>query len=334
MEPGTQAWLDQVDEAPIDPDRPIIDPHHHLWPPTDPVPYGVPDLIADTGSRHKIVGTVFVECGASYRDDGPEHLRAVGETEFVAGAAFAMQRENPEAAPILGIVADANLALGGLFAEQLDAHEEAAGGLLRGIRDALARAVEPEAMMIVGSAPEGLAADQAFRDGMRLLGARGLTYDTWHYHYQNREFLELARAVPDTTMVLDHFGTPVGVGRFAGARDEIFDAWKADITDLAQCENVVAKLGGLAMPDNGFGWHMAERPPTSDEFVDAQARYYHHTIEAFGPERCMFESNFPVDKFSLSYDVLWNGLKKVAARYTPDEQEAMFAGTARRVYRL
>lgn len=334
MEPGTQAWLEQVDEVPIDPDRPIIDPHHHLWPSSDPVPYGVPDLIADTGSGHNVVGTVFVECGASYRNDGPEHLRAVGETEFVAGAAFAMQRESLDAAPILGIVADANLALGGQFAEQLDAHEEAAGGLLRGIRDALARAAEPEAMMIAGSAREGLSADPAFREGMRLLGARGLTYDTWHYHYQNREFLELARAVPDTTMVLDHFGTPVGVGRFAGARDEIFDAWKADITELAQCENVVAKLGGLAMPDNGFGWHTADRPPTSDEFVAAQAPYYHHTIEAFGPQRCMFESNFPVDKFSLPYVVLWNGLKKIAARYRPDEQEAMFSGTARRVYRL
>ena len=121
---------------------------------------------------------------------------------------------------------------------------------------------------------------------------------------------------------------------YAGRRDEVFAEWAADIARLAACDNVVAKLGGLAMPDNGFGWHTADRPPTSDEFVAAQQRYYHHTIECFGPERCMFESNFPVDRTSLSYRTLWNGLKKIAARYTADEQTAMFSGTARRVYRL
>jgi predicted TIM-barrel fold metal-dependent hydrolase len=140
--------------------------------------------------------------------------------------------------------------------------------------------------------------------------------------------------VPETTMVLDHFGTPLGVGTYAGRRDEIFDEWAAGITELAACDNVVAKIGGLAMPDNGFGWHTADRPPTSDEFVAAQGRYYHHTIEAFGPERCMFESNFPVDRLSLSYPVLWNALKKIAARYSADERASMFEGTARRVYAI
>jgi predicted TIM-barrel fold metal-dependent hydrolase len=167
-----------------------------------------------------------------------------------------------------------------------------------------------------------------------LLGERGLTYDTWHYHYQNREFLDLARAVPGTTLVLDHFGTPLGVGQFAGRRQEILEEWKVNIAAIAECPNVVAKLGGLAMPDNGFGWHTAERPPTSDEFVAAQAPYYLHAIECFGPERCMFESNFPVDKFSLSYRVLWNGLKKIAAPFTAEERDAMCWGTAKRVYRL
>ncbi len=167
--------------------------------------------------------------------------------------------------------------------------------------------------MIAGGAPVGLFEDPAFRAGVARLGARGLTYDTWHYHYQNQEFLALAQAVPETVMVLDHFGTPIGVGRFAGHRDEVFAAWQDDIAAIARCENVVAKLGGMAMPDNGFGWHTAERPPTSDEFVAAQAPYYRHMIESFGAARCMFESNFPVDRMSLSYRVLWNGLKKIAA---------------------
>ena len=150
---------------------------------------------------------------------------------------------------------------------------------------------------------------------MARLGERGLTYDTWHYHYQNRDFLELARAVPGTTMILDHFGTPLGVGPYESQREQIFQQWTTDIADIAACENVVAKIGGLAMPDNGFGWHTAERPPTSDEFVEAQGRYYLHTIEQFGPERCMFESNFPVDRYSLSYRTVWNAFKKLIADF-------------------
>ena len=186
--------------------------------------------------------------------------------------------------------------------------------------------------MIPGRAPEGLYLDAAFRAGVRRLGARNLTYDTWHYHYQNAEFLELARAVPDTTMVLDHFGTPLGVGPYASQRDAIFEQWKHDIAELARCGNVVAKLGGLAMPDNGFGWNTAPRPPSSDEFVAAQAPYYLHTIDAFGPQRCMFESNFPVDRFSVSYPVVWNAFKKLTSGFSATERTAMFSGTARRVY--
>ena len=140
--------------------------------------------------------------------------------------------------------------------------------------------------------------------------------------------------MPETTLILDHFGTPLGVGRFAGKRAEIFEQWKDDIAAIAENTNVVAKLGGLAMPDNGFGWHARETPVTADEFVEAQAPYYHHTIECFGPERCMFESNFPVDKWSLSYAVLWNGLKLIAADYDDASQTAMFSATAERIYGL
>jgi predicted TIM-barrel fold metal-dependent hydrolase len=218
--------------------------------------------------------------------------------------------------------------------EILDAHTQAGQGLLRGIRDALSRADHPEVLAIPGGAPKDLYKDANFRRGVATLGARGLTYDSWHYHYQNLEFLELARAVPTTTMVLDHFGTPLGVGPYESQRDEIFTQWKKDIAALATCSNVVAKLGGLAMPDNGFGWHTAEKPPTSDEFIAAQKKYFDHTIECFGPERCMFESNFPIDRFSLSYTVVWNAFKKMTASFTEAEKDAMFRGTATRVYGL
>ena len=169
---------------------------------------------------------------------------------------------------------------------------------------------------------------------MRVLGRLGLTHDTWHFHRQNRAFADLARAVPETTLVLDHFGTPLGVGPYAGQQEAVFAQWQKDIAELAACPNVVAKLGGLAMPNNGFGWDRRESPATSEELVKAQKRYYLHTIEAFGPERCMFESNFPVDKCSISYRVLWNALKKMVADFSEDEKHALFYGTASRIYRL
>lgn len=333
MVPGSQEWLDQVVEDVVEPETRIVDPHHHLWPAGGSLPYGIDDLAADTTSGHRVVATVFVECHAAYRADGPEHLRPVGETEFVTASATRLAADHPDAPPIAGIVAHADLTRPpDELSEVLDAHAAAAEGRFVGVRDALSRALEPDVLATPGKYADGKFADEAFRRGVGELGRRGLVYDTWHYHHQNAELLALARAVPDTTMVLDHFGTPLGVGMYAGRRDEIYDEWATGITDLAACDNVVVKLGGLAMPDNGFGWHEAERPPSSDEFVAAQARYYHHTIEAFGPERCMFESNFPVDRFSLSYPVLWNALKKIAARYTPDERAAMFEGTARRIY--
>jgi predicted TIM-barrel fold metal-dependent hydrolase len=323
---GSDEWRALVDEPVVDPERRIVDPHHHLWP-AGPLPYSLADLLADVGSGHRIERTVFMECHAAYWTDGPPALAPVGETEWVAAEA---QRSG---GLIAGIVGHADLRLPNLD-EILDAHTEAGRGLFRGIRHALSRAEPSDGLMIAGGAPAGLFEDPAFRTGVARLGARGLTYDTWHYHYQNREFLALARAVPDTVMILDHFGTPIGVGRYADQRDAIFADWKRDIDDIARCENVVAKLGGLAMPDNGFGWHLADRPPTCDEFVAAQGRYYRHMIETFGADRCMFESNFPVDRMSLSYRVLWNGLKKVSRGYSEDEREALFAGTATRVYRL
>lgn len=332
--PGSQEWLDQVREPIIDADRPIIDPHHHLWRRSDIGNYLLDELWADTESGHRIEKTVFVECGASYRDSGPEHLRPIGETEFVAEIARASAR-GPGRARIAGIVSHIDLRLEpARRAEALDAHEAAGGELFRGIRHAGPHDPNPEVMMGRAFAPKGLYADPAFRAGVAALGERGLTYDTWHYHHQNSDLVDLARACPGTTIVLDHFGTPLGIGPYASQREEIFGGWTRNIAAIAACPNVVAKLGGMAMHINGFGWHERDRPASSDEFVAAQRRYYDHAIDCFGPDRCMFESNFPVDRMSLSYAVLWNGLKKVAARYSEAERQAMFHGTATRVYRL
>jgi L-fuconolactonase len=327
--PGSPEWLELVVEDVVEPDVPIVDPHHHLWPPGGALPYGLADLEADVASGHRVEATVFVECGAAYRTDGPRHLMSVGETEFVAAAAAAASRPL-----IAGIVSRTDLRDLDHLDAALDAHDEAGRGLFRGIRHALARAEQPELLRIPGRAPAGLSADPAFRAGVSRLGERGFTYDTWLYHHQIPELTSLAAAVPDTLHVFDHVGTPIGIGPDGPRADVIFEQWRLDVAALARHENVVAKLGGLAMPDNGFGWDQRARPATSEELVAAHRRWYEHAIDCFGPDRCMFESNFPIDRFSVSYRVLWNGLKQLAAPYSRDEREAMFRGTASRVYRL
>jgi predicted TIM-barrel fold metal-dependent hydrolase len=333
--PGSNAWLQQVQEDVLDPDQPIIDPHHHLWTDTEGrQPYLLAQLWGDTGSGHRIEKTIFIECRASWRADGPEHLRPLGETEFVARIARA-SREGGGGPPIAGFVGHADLRLPQAdLRELIAAHIHLAQGLFRGIRHSGACDPQPQALTIPGRAPPGLYADPAFREGLALLGRLGHTYDTWHFHHQNAAFADLARAVPGTTLVLDHFGTPLGVGPYAGQREAIFSAWQRDIEAIARCPNVMAKIGGLAMPDNGFGWNLREKPPSSDEVVQAQGLYYRHAIECFGPSRCLFESNFPVDRRSLSYGVYWNAMKKIAAPCSAAERQAMFHDNAARIYRL
>ena len=328
---NNSAWLAQIKEDVLDPDRDIVDPHHHLWPQPS-MGYNLAELLSDTTDGHCVSQTVYMECGAAYFEDGPEHLKCVGETEFIATAAK-LAREEGGPTQIAGLVARADLRDGNLDST-LEAHEAAAEGLFRGIRQAGACAEGIEGLIIPGGAEARLFEQDAFRRGVEHLGAKGLTYDTWLYHFQLPEFIELARAVPDTTMILDHFGTPLGVGPFADQREAIFEKWKSDIEALAKCPNVFMKLGGLAMPDNGFGWYGREMPPTSDEFVDAQLPYYEHTIAYFGPERCMFESNFPVDRLSVGYRVLWNAFKKMTSHFSEEDKNLMFSGVARKVYRL
>jgi L-fuconolactonase len=330
--PEHSKWLSQVEEEVIDPARAIVDPHHHLWTAGVLPPYLLEDLWSDTETGHNVEKTVFVECGASYRKEGPEELRSLGEVEFVVAAGGARRESKDGAAPIAAIVSHADLRHEGV-ADVLDEHARVGEGLFRGIRH-IGALDNDEALLIPGRAPEGLYRDADFRRGLRTLGNKGHSFDAWHYSHQNASFAALALAVPDTLMVLDHFGTPIGVGEYANRRDEVFDSWKESVSLVAQCPNVVVKLGGLAMPDCGMGWAGRALPPTSNEFRDVQAPYYLHAIEAFGPERCMFESNFPVDRYSISYPVLFNGFKKIVSAFSEDEKNAMFSGTASRVYRL
>ena len=332
--PRTDEWRALVVEDIVDPDRRIIDPHHHLWStPSFWGTYELQDLWVDTGSGHNVEKTIFIDCHSNYRQDGPPHLRPIGETEYVAGVA-AESESDPNQATIAGVVSHADMTRGREVKEVLEAHEEAGRGRFRGIRHAGPHDTTGT-LTNAGSGRPCPYTREDFQEGVRTLGELGYTYDTWHFFMQNPEFLQLAQAAPNTTMILDHFGTPLGVGAYANRREEIFEQWAKDIADIAtSCPNVVAKLGGLAMPDNGFGWDKRDTPPTSDEFAEAQRPYFLHTIECFGPDRCMFESNFPVDKLSISYQVLWNGLKKIVADFSEEEKDTMFYGTAARVYRV
>ncbi|MYE14443.1 MAG: amidohydrolase family protein [Gammaproteobacteria bacterium] len=327
-----EVWLAQVEEEILEPDLAICDPHHHLWDhPTNR--YLLDELLADTGSGHNVVSTVFMECMAMYRADGPEALRPVGETEFVNGVAAMSASggygDGRMCASIVGFV-DLTLPEAGAA---LDA-QMAASPRFCGIRHASGWDASEEVRNSHTNPTEGLLADGAFRAGFAELGKRGLTFDAWMYHHQIRELTALARAFPDQPIVLDHFGGPLGIGPYAGRREEIFAAWKDDVAEVARCENVVAKLGGLVMPINGFGFHKRDTPATSDELVAVTRDYYLHMIDCFGPDRCMFESNFPVDKQSCSYHVLYNSFKKIAAGCSAAEKAALFHDTAVRVYRV
>jgi predicted TIM-barrel fold metal-dependent hydrolase len=297
--------------------------------------YLLDEVLQDVGAGHNVVSTVFLECGAMYKTDGPEALRPVGETEFVNGvAAMSASGLYGPTRIAAGIVGTADLRLGDAAGAVLDAQIAAGGGRFRGVRQSAARDADPALPKARTNPPAHLLRDDAFRRGFAQLAPRRLTFDAWCYHRQIPDVTALARAFPDTTIVLNHFGGPLGIGAYAGKAQDVFAEWRTSITELATCPNVVAKLGGINMVINGFGWHEQPRPPSSQELCDATRPYYEFTIEKFGVDRCMFESNFPVDMVSCSYTVLWNSFMRLTASYSPTDKAKLFHDTAARVYRL
>ncbi len=327
-------WLDLTREETLDPERPICDPHHHLWDyPADR--YLLDEILEDTASGHNITDTVFMECGSMYRADAPESLRPVGETEFVQGVAAMSASGNYTSTRVArGIVSFADLALGAAVEEVLWAHVSASTNRFRGIRHATGWHTDPVIRASHTSPPPHLLMDKVFRQGFKVLESMGLSFDAWFYHHQLDEFIDLARSFPGVTIILDHFGGPLGIGPYQGKRDEVFQFWQEKMLRLKACENVYFKLGGINMKINGYGWHQRPKPPGSEDLVEATGRYYRFCIEQFGPERCMFESNFPVDKTACSYNILWNAFKKIASDYSESEKSALFHDTAFRVYQL
>jgi len=330
--PVRQAWLDRHHEAILDPELPIVDPHHHLWD-RPGWRYLLDELLADLNSGHRIVATVFLQCGAMHRATGEAALRPVGETEFVNGvAAMSASGGYGPTQICAGIVGHADLRLGARVDAVLEAHLRAGGGRFRGIRQSNAR---NDTGPFPANAPmPGLLADADFRAGFARLAPHGLSFDAWLHHPQIDELTALARAFPDTAIVLDHVGGPLGTGPYAGRRDAEFARWATSIRALATCPNVSVKLGGLGMPFTNLGLHDGPEPPSSERLAAASRPYFETCIAAFGPDRCMFESNFPVDKESFSYAIYWNACKRLTQGASASERTALFSGSAARFYRL
>ena len=324
------AWLDQVKEEVLEPERPIVDPHHHLWP--GELHYLLDDLWKDTDDGHNIKKTVFIECSQEYLLDGDESSRPVGETIFVRNISLEAKKQ-PDKAQICGIVGHADL-LSENVSSILEKHLEEGQGLFKGIRHAGGWDHHDEIDNSHHHPQKNLYLSDEFSEGLNELENKDLSFEAWQYHHQIKQVTLLAKEHPNLKIVLNHFSGPLGIGPYRGKQNEIFEIWKKDIDELAKNQNVYAKLGGLAMPINGYEFHKQAMPPSSDQLIEAQKKYYEFSIKCFGPERCMFESNFPVDKQSISYRTIWNAFKKMAKEFSQGDKDYLFMKSAENFYSL
>jgi L-fuconolactonase len=329
-----QGWLKLKIEEPINPEIPICDPHHHLWDgPGNRGAYLLDDYLADASGGHNITKTIFIECGTKYKKNGAELFRPVGETQF-AGKQAEQSTSQGTGYPSVaeGIVAFVDFSFGYDVELAIEVHAEASVNRLKGVRQICIWDSDP-AVTTMGNL-KGMMLDSKFREGFSCLRNYGLVFDAWQYYTQLLELKDLAEKFSDTVIVVNHTGGPLGVGHYSGKREKVFIDWKTNIAELSKCPNVYMKLGGLGMPRCGFGWHEMPEPPTSEELAAAMAPYFDFCIEKFGVDRCMFESNFPIDKVSYSYTVLWNAFKRVSKDFSSHEIASLFYNNAVRVYGL
>ena len=336
---GGNDWLALTSEPTLEPQIPICDPHHHFWDfRADRIPYQrylLHELAADIGSGHNVRSTVFVEARAMYRSDGPEEMRPVGEVEFVQGlaAASASGLYGPGRAAA-AIVGHANLNLAERVEPVLEALRAASPNRFRGIRHSVTWDPNPQVENTAAHNVKGQLASDNFRSGARVLARMGMSLEAWLYFPQMPELADFAKSVPELTIILNHIGGLLRDGPYANRDDEVLATWRSGIAAVAERPNVNIKLGGMGMPRTGFDWHTRSEPIGSEELAESMAPFMTYCIEQFGPDRCMFESNFPVDKVAYSYNVMYNAFKRLSGGYSAGERAAMFHDTAARVYRI
>jgi predicted TIM-barrel fold metal-dependent hydrolase len=332
--PVRQDWLDKRHEEIIEPGLPIIDPHHHLWD-RPGYRYLFPELLADVGSGHNIRATCYEQAREMYRADGPEELKSLGEAEFVSGvSAMSASGKYGPTRCIAGIIGFVDLRLGSRVKGVLERHIAVSDGRVRGIRNGSTWSDDPTLKTFTAGGPPVLLLDKSFREGFANLAPLGLTFDGWMFQTQLKDLADLARAFPETTIVLNHCGGPLAVGPYASKREEAFTEWRDRIREVASLPNTYIKLGGLGMRPIGYTFFDNDQPPSSQDLEKAWRPYIETCIAAFGTQRSMFESNFPVDKGTCSYQVLWNAFKRIAAGYSTEEKTALFSGAASKAYRL
>jgi predicted TIM-barrel fold metal-dependent hydrolase len=333
---GGNDWLALTQEPVLEPDLPICDPHHHFWDfRTARIPYQrylLHELIADVDQGHNVRSTVFIEARAMYRADGPAEMRPVGEVEFVQGlAAASASGLYGRCRAAAAIVGHADLKLGDRVEPVLQALQAASPNRFRGIRHIVTWDRDPR---VESREVEGVLSTPGFRAGARVLGRMGLSLDTICCFPQLPEMVEFARAVPEVTIIMNHLGGLNRTGPFAGRDEEVMAQWRGGMAELAKCPNVYLKVGGHGMPRFGFDWHLRDKPVGSEELAEQMAPIMSYCIEQFGPDRCMFESNFPVDKVSFSHPILYNAFKRFSRSYSASERAALFHDTAVRAYRI
>jgi predicted TIM-barrel fold metal-dependent hydrolase len=332
--PPRADWLARASVEPIiEPELPIVDSHHHIW--RDPELYMLDEVLADTGTGHNVVATVFIECQFQYCTNGPAELRSVREVGAVADLAEQFEAHYPGKTRVAeGVVGYADLTLGDRVEPVLASLVVAGRGRFRGVRNSAGWHQDP----VIGNNHHGagpghyLRAD--FRAGLNRVSAMGLSFDALVYHHQHADLLDLARACPDANIIMNHTGMPLGYGPFAGRKREVYAQWRAKLPDIAACANVSMKLGGMMMRLASYDYNQLPAPPSSEQLAALWRPYIEPCIELFGPKRCTFESNFPVDKMGIGYSALWNAFKRIAAKASADEKAALFSDTARRIYRL
>ena len=324
-------------EEALEPELAVVDPHIHLFGEvTDIHYYRLGDFGRDLAGGHNVVKTVYVEAfEPGWHKTGPEQLRPVGEVEtIVKGTATPLPTRHGHCEVAAGIVAHADLTLGYAVAEVLQAHALAAQGRLRGVRQMIARDDGLVGRFIKEMPRKHLLMDTKFRAGFSQLQSHGLSFDLWGFHHQLEELIQLVDSFPETSVVLDHVGGLLGIGEYRSDQNAVFAHWKGLLRQLAARPNVSVKVGGMGTPHSGFGFEHQPRPATSAQLARAWQPLIDTCVDTFGTKRCMFESNFPVDKQSCGYVELWNAFKLATRSMSPDERNDLFFGTACRVYRL
>ena len=336
MPPTGNDWLALTTEETLEPEIAICDPHHHFWvhrpEPADYQQYLLPDLAGDVNSGHNVHSTVFIEVRCEYRTDGPDEMKPVGEVEYVQtiADASASGSHGPTKAAA-AIIGHADLKLGEGVRPVLEAMQAASPNRFRGVRHSVGW---DESRELANREIKGALGTDGYRTGAKVLAGMGLILENSLYFHQASELADFARALPELTIVLNHIGGLVRVGPYANRDEYVLPEWRKGIELMAKAPNIVLKLGGVGQTRFAYGWDERETPVGSEELAETLGPLMNHCIEQFGPERCMFESNYPVDKISYSYNVLFNAFKRLSKSYSATDRANLFHGTAARVYNI